>query len=77
MERVFDATDFPVRFGRRLRLVRTDRRMSQPSLAATVGCHPHTIGNLERGQTVPSLFAVFALAQALEVHPKTLLFDEE
>lgn len=77
MERPFDATDFPVRFGRRLRLVRNDRRMSQLALAARVGLVQGTICNIERGYTVPSIFTVFVLAQALEVHPKTLLFDEE
>jgi transcriptional regulator with XRE-family HTH domain len=51
--------------------------MSQIVLAHRAGCHPHTISNLERGLTMPSLVAVFALAGALEVHPRDILFGEE
>ena len=73
----FDPVDFPSRFGRRLRHARNERRMSQVTLAEVVGFVPQTISNLERGFTVPSLFAVFVLAEALEVHPKELLFGDE
>lgn len=73
----FDPVGFPGRLGKRLRAARVERHMSQMTLADVVGLTPQTISNLERGFTAPSLFAVFVLAEALEVHPKDLLFGDE
>jgi transcriptional regulator with XRE-family HTH domain len=73
----FDRTEFPTRFGKRLRQWRNLRGMSQVVLAHRAGYVPQTISNLERGFTPPSLIVTFVLAEVLEVHPKVLLFGEE
>jgi transcriptional regulator with XRE-family HTH domain len=73
----FQRTEFPTQFGRRLRQWRHLRGLSQVALAHRAGYVVQTIGNLERGDFPPLLTTVFALAQALEVHPKTLLFGDE
>lgn len=70
-------SEFEGNFGRHLRLVRSSRRMSQTTLAAISGFGTQHISNLERGLKCPSLIAVFVLAEALEVHPKLLMFGEE
>lgn len=74
---IFDRAEFVAQFGRRVRSMRTMRGLSQVALAHRAGYVPHTISNIERGFTFPSLLTVFVLAEVLEVHPKTLLFGEE
>ncbi len=73
----FDRTEFPTQFGRRLRLVRNHRGLSQIELAHRAGYVPQTISNMERGIAFPYLVTVFVLAEVLEIHPKILLFGEE
>ncbi len=73
----FNRHDFQTQFGKRLRSLRDERRMSQPLLAAMTGYVPQTISNLERGITAPSLNVVFVFAEVFEVHPKVLLFGED
>ena len=73
----FDRLEFPTQFGKRLRQWRNLRGMSQIVLAHRAGYAAQTISNLERGFWAPSLIVTFALAEALEVHPKILLFGEE
>lgn len=73
----FDRLEFPTQFGNRLRQWRHLRELSQAALAHRAGYAAQTISNLERGFWAPSLLVTFALAEALEVHPKILLFGEE
>lgn len=73
----FDRTEFFEQFGRRLRLVRVHRGLSQVVLAHRAGFVPQHISNLERGFKQPTLFSVFVLAEVLEIHPKSLLFGDE
>lgn len=73
----FDGLRFRTEFGKRLRELRVLRRVSQLELAAMLGCNHQTISNLERGVGMPSLRTAFALSEALEVHPRELLFGWE
>jgi DNA-binding XRE family transcriptional regulator len=41
--------------GRRVRTERKARKWSQADLAAQIGCHPETIGRLERGEVESSV----------------------
>ena len=72
----FDRAQFLIEFGQRLRRWRCERGMSQLELAHRSGFAAQHISNLERGKP-PTLFSAFVLAEALEVHPKILLFGEE
>jgi transcriptional regulator with XRE-family HTH domain len=73
----FDGLRFRIEFGKRLRELRDVRRVSQLELAGMLGCTYQTISNLERGLYMPSLRTAFALSEALEVHPRELLFGWE
>jgi transcriptional regulator with XRE-family HTH domain len=73
----FDRDEFTTQFGRRLRSVRDMRGLSQLETAHRAGYVPQYISNLERGLTLPSLLAVFVLAEVFDVHPKLLLFGGE
>lgn len=44
---------------------RVARKLSLPSLAATIGCCPTTLAGWERGEHSPSLFFLTAWANAL------------
>ncbi len=74
---MFDRAEFSAHLGRRLRLYRLHRGLSQVVLAHRAGFVVQTISNIERGFTLPPLFTVFVLAEVLEIHPKDLLFGEE
>lgn len=51
--------------GRRIRLRRMDRRLTQGELAKAIGVSASFIGHLERGEKVASLETVVRLASAL------------
>lgn len=52
-------------FGKRLRLLRTDRGWTQERLAERCGLHPTYIGLVERGERNPSLANVGRMAVGL------------
>lgn len=60
-------------FGRVLRELRRDRRISQEELGFESGYHRTYVGLLERGQKSPSLRTVFRLAAALRVRPSQII----
>jgi excisionase family DNA binding protein len=60
----------PVRFGRRLRLLREAEGRSQLALAAATGLSHEALSNLERGKRAPSADTVHRLAQALGIAPE-------
>lgn len=66
--------DLKVRFGRRLRALRTDADLSQERLADLAGLHRALIGHIERGEREVGVTKVWALAKALGVEPGRL-FD--
>ncbi len=62
-----------VAFGQRLRELRTERGISQESLAHRTGLHTTAIGRMERGAREPRATMILRLAQGLEVLPAALL----
>jgi transcriptional regulator with XRE-family HTH domain len=64
-------------FGQALRSLRTERGLSQESLALASGHDRSYIGLLERGENVPSLDTLFRLAGALGVAPSVFLAQFE
>jgi ribosome-binding protein aMBF1 (putative translation factor) len=61
------------RFGRRVRTLRRERRLSQEALAARAGVHRTYVGSVERGERNVSVLNIHALAAALDVDPSDLL----
>lgn len=62
-------------FGRRVRLLRVARGMSQDALANAAGLHRTYVSSLERGQRNVGIDNVYALADALGVAPSELFHD--
>lgn len=63
-------------FGRRVRVLRKERGLSQERLGARSGLHRTYVSSVERGQRNVSLDAIYALAKGLAV-PAGELFDEQ
>jgi transcriptional regulator with XRE-family HTH domain len=61
------------RFGKRIKLLRIDRDLTQEMLAERAGMHRTTIGQLERGRRGISVATLGRLATALDVTPAELL----
>jgi transcriptional regulator with XRE-family HTH domain len=60
-------------FGKRLRELRLERKISQEKLAEMASLHRNYVGVLERGGQSPSLDAICKLASALKIKPAELL----
>lgn len=61
--------------GQRIRNYRTQKGLSQESLAELAGCHPTYIGQLERGEKNATLESVEKIASAMYVSLSEL-FDK-
>ena len=61
--------------GKRMRMKRRSLRMSQEALARAVNISTSYYGNIERGNRVPSVDTLVAIANALEVGTDFLLAD--
>jgi transcriptional regulator with XRE-family HTH domain len=59
-------------FGRAVRELRKERRLSQEELGHRSGLHRNYIGGIERGELNPSLESIARLAQALATKPSEL-----
>ena len=61
-----------VRFGRRLRELRTQAHLSQEELAERAGVHRTYVGGVERGERNVGLLNLLRFARALRVRPAVL-----
>lgn len=60
-------------FGKKLRKLREERKLTQEDLAGLAGLHFTYIGQIERGLRNPSLINIEKLARALKVNSSDLL----
>jgi transcriptional regulator with XRE-family HTH domain len=60
-------------FGKRVRLLRLERGLSQGKLAELANLHRNYVGGVERGERNIALLNIIALAHALKVKPAKLL----
>ena len=61
--------------GKRIRIARSERCISQRELAEAIGCTAQYISTIEQGEKVPSLETFVAIATALKVPADVLLQD--
>ena len=61
--------------GQRIRNYRTQKGLSQEKLAELAGCHPTSIGQLERGEKNATLESVEKIASAMDISLSEL-FDK-
>jgi transcriptional regulator with XRE-family HTH domain len=60
-------------FGRRVRALRLQRRLSQEKLAEMADLHRNYVGGVERGERNVSLLNIVKLARGLCVRPTKLI----
>lgn len=60
-------------FGERLRVLRTERGVSQEKLAELAGLHRNYIGHLERGEKTASLEVIVRISDTFEMAVTELL----
>lgn len=65
--------DPAVAFGKVLRAVRKEAKMSQEQLALTAGVERNFVSLIERGINQPTIRVVFKLAEALKTSPASLV----
>ena len=66
--------DYAIKFGKHLRKLRKERKLSQEDLAKRAGCNISFVGSVERGQKSPTLLTLSKIADGLGIHI-TKLFD--
>lgn len=60
-------------FGKKLKSLRKQKKLSQAKLAGKLNVHPTYISSLERGLRNPSLKVIDRIASALEISRETLI----
>jgi len=55
------------KFGKNVKEIRLEKKLSQGKLAKIIGVHPTYISGIERGLRNPSLITLEKIAKALEV----------
>lgn len=69
--------DPAVAFGRTLRKVRKDAKITQEELALAAGIERNYVSLIERGINQPTIRVIFRLALALDVAPSELILKTE
>jgi transcriptional regulator with XRE-family HTH domain len=64
-----------VAFGRTVTRHRKKIELSQMKLAEAAGLHLNAVGMIERGERLPSLYTIVALARALRIPPQQLVAE--
>ena len=67
------AADPRATFGKHVRKLRLDRRLSQEKLAELADLHRNYVGGVERGERNIAIINIVRLARALKVKPGKLL----
>ncbi|MCA9078464.1 MAG: helix-turn-helix transcriptional regulator [Planctomycetaceae bacterium] len=67
------SADIKIRFGEKLRSIRTKQGVSQEKLAELAGLHRTYVSSVERGERNVSLLNIERLAIALGVAPRDLI----
>jgi transcriptional regulator with XRE-family HTH domain len=62
-----------VSLGRRIRAVRTEKKLSMRALAAAADISQPFLSQIEGGRTMPSILTLFKLAKVLDLSPSELL----
>ena len=65
------------KFGKKIKIERIKKDLSQEQLAELAGLHRTNIGFIERGETSPTLDTVEKLANALNIQAYKLFIFEE
>jgi transcriptional regulator with XRE-family HTH domain len=63
-------------FGKRLRILRTQRNLSQEQLAEDANVPINQVGRIERGEINPSLSTLHSISKALRLKSLAELFSE-
>lgn len=69
--------DLPIKFGKILFGLRTEKALSQEALAAECELDRNYISLLERGLRQPTLTTIFKIAKALNMSPSSIITEVE
>ncbi len=64
---MIDLDVLPKEFGKKIKIERIKRDLSQEDLAVLAGLHRTTLGGLENGKNMPNLETIARLANALNM----------
>ena len=74
---IFPNNNLSKKFGKKIKIERIKKDLSQEQLAELAGLHRTNIGFIERGETSPTLDTVEKLANALNIQAYKLFIFEE
>lgn len=70
-----DERALAVAFGKAVRKLRTERGFSQEGFAYEAGVHRTSMGMIERGKAVVSIYTAYRIAEALKVDLPSLMTE--
>ncbi|CAA0230171.1 helix-turn-helix transcriptional regulator [Tenacibaculum maritimum] len=69
-------SDYKIGLGKRIKILRGERNISQDELAKKIGVHTNHLSRYERDLTSPSIDVVIKMAEALGVSIDFLIFGD-